>query len=133
MLKHLISLVFLFITFLYSSAYTDTNSIILPKTKPKKISISIKEDKLTTILPAEKPQLEKKLTNRKKNILPKNKPQIKKVVKKVEKIKSKTSIKPISKPVQKEKVASSNLVDIENKKSFVFPEKKPVTYQKNFK
>ena len=130
MLKHLISLVFLFIAFLYSSAYADTNSIILPKTKPKKISISIKKDKLTTILPAEKPQLEKKLTIRKKNILPKNKPQIKKVVKKVEKIKSKTSIKPISKPVQKEKVASSNLVDIENKKSFVFPEKKPVTYQK---
>ena len=66
MLKNLISLVFLFIAFHYTSAYADTNSIILPKSKPKKISISIKKDKLSTILPAEKPRLEKKLTIKKK-------------------------------------------------------------------
>ena len=129
MLKNLISLVFLFIAFHYTSAYADTNSIILPKSKPKKISISIKKDKLSTILPAEKPRLEKKLTIKKKNIFPESKPEIKKVAKETERKKSKTSIEPLSKPVQKEEVVSLNLVDKENKNSFVFPEKKPVTYQ----
>ena len=82
MLKHLISLVFLLITFSYTYANSDTNSIILPKSKPKELSISIKEEKLSSILPAKKPKIREKLTVKKKNILPKGKPKIKKVVKK---------------------------------------------------
>ena len=85
MLKHLISLVFLLIAFHYTSAYPDTNSVILPKTKPKELSIAIKKEKLSTILPAKKPQIKKKFTITKKNILPKSKPKNKTIVKKVKK------------------------------------------------
>ena len=46
MLKHLISLVFLFIAFHGSYALSDTNSIILPKMKPKKLFIANKSEKL---------------------------------------------------------------------------------------
>ena len=61
MLKHLISLVFLLITFSYTYASSDTNSIILPKSKPKELSISIKEKKLSNILPAKNQGLKKNL------------------------------------------------------------------------
>ena len=51
MLKHLISLVFLFIAFHGSYALSDTNSIILPKMKPKKLFIANKSEKLKNIIP----------------------------------------------------------------------------------
>ena len=43
MLKHLISLVFLLITFHYAYAYSDTNSIILPKAKPNELLMILLE------------------------------------------------------------------------------------------
>ena len=61
MLKHLISLVFLLIALHYGSAFSDTNSIILPKTKPKKLSIALEKEKLSIILPAKKPVIRKKI------------------------------------------------------------------------
>jgi len=131
MLKNLISLVFLLITFYYTYVYSDTKSIILPKTKPKELSITVKKEKLSTILPAKKPQVKKKFTITKKNILPKNKPKSKTVVKKVEKEKNKTSsLVPKEKPLQKKEVVSLNLVEEKVESSFIFPEKKPVTYKK---
>ena len=66
MLKHLISLVFLLITLSYTYAYSDRNSIILPKIKPKELSITIKKEKLSSVLPAKKPQIKKKFTITKK-------------------------------------------------------------------
>ncbi len=131
MLKHLISLVFLLITFHYTNAYADTNSIILPKTKPKELSVTIKKEKLSYILPVKKPQVKKKFTVTKKNILPKIKPKSKTVVKKVEKEKNKTSsLIPKEKPLRKKETVSLNLVEEKVESSFVFPEKKPVTYKK---
>jgi len=131
MLKHLISLVFLLITFHYTYAYSDTNSIILPKVKPKELLITVKKEKLSTILPAEKPQIKKKFSVTKKNILPKNKPKNKTIVKKSEKEKNKTlSLAPKEKPVQKKELASLNLVEEKTESSFVFPEKKPIAYKK---
>ena len=131
MLKHLISLVFLLIAFHYTYAYPDTSSVILPKTKPKELSIAIKKEKFSTILPVKKPQIKKKFTITKKNILPKSKPKNKTIVKKVKKEKSKTSaLIPKEKPIQKKEVVSSNLIKEKVESSFVFPERKPVTYKK---
>jgi len=131
MLKHLISLVFLLITFYYTSAYPDTNSIILPKIKPKELSTTIKKEKLSTILPANKPKIKKKFTITKKNILPKSKPKSKTIVKKITKEKDKTSaLVPKEKPIQEKEVVSLNSVEEKIQSSFVFPEKKPVTYKK---
>ncbi len=131
MLKHLISLVFLLITFYYTSAYPDTNSIILPKIKPKELSTTIKKEKLSTILPANKPKIKKKFTITKKNILPKSKPKSKTIVKKITKEKDKTSaLIPKEKPIQEKEVVSLNSVEEKIQSSFVFPEKKPVTYKK---
>ncbi len=128
MLKNLISLVFLLIAFQYTYAYSDTNSIILPKTKPNKLSTVVKKEKLSTILPEKKPQIKKKFTITNKNILPKIKPEKKAIVKK-----EKSKIlepKPKEKPIEEKEVASSNLVKEKIESSFVFPEKKPVTYKK---
>ena len=58
MLKHLISLVFLFATLYYPSVLSDTKSIILPKIKPKKLSIA-KETKTSIIIPQKKPSIKK--------------------------------------------------------------------------
>ena len=77
MLKNLISLVFLLITFYYTYAYSDTNSIILPKTKPKELSTTIKKEKLSTILPAKKPQVKKSLLLQKKIFYRKANPKVK--------------------------------------------------------
>ncbi len=131
MLKHLISLVFLLITFSYTYASSDTNSIILPKSKPKELSISIKEKKLSNILPAKKPRIKEKLTVKKKNILPKSKPKIKKVVKKIKEEKGKiSSIVPKEKPVKKKEVVSLNVAQDKTNISFIYPQKKPITYKK---
>ena len=56
MLKHLISLVFLFVALQYTYVYSDTNSIILPKSKPNKLSIAVKKEKISIIIPLKKPE-----------------------------------------------------------------------------
>ena len=43
MLKHLISLVFLFVSLTFVKAYSDTKTVILPKPKPQGIFKSIKK------------------------------------------------------------------------------------------
>ena len=43
MLKRLISLVFLLMAFYYLPAFSDTTVLILPKIKPKNLSIPIKK------------------------------------------------------------------------------------------
>tara|TARA_B100000700_G_scaffold321886_1_gene422125 strand:- start:47 stop:2440 length:2394 start_codon:yes stop_codon:yes gene_type:complete len=128
MLKHLISLVFLFTTIHCSFAYSDTSSVILPKMKPKGLLINIKKEKLTTILPLKKPVEENKFKVAKKNILPKIKPIQKKIIEKENKKLS--AIIPKEKTVQKEKVASSNLDEVKIESTFMLPQKKPVTYKK---
>ena len=132
MLKHLISLVFLLIALHYGSAFSDTNSIILPKTKPKKLSIALEKEKLSIILPAKKPVIRKKTTVTKKNILPKNKPKSKKNLKVVLKEKKPkiSTIVPEEKPVQKNEVVSSDSVVKKVEIDFLLPEKKPITYKK---
>ena len=59
MLKNLISLVFLLTVFCYGSALSDTNSIVLPKVKPKELLDKLKKENLSVILPIEKPRLKK--------------------------------------------------------------------------
>jgi len=132
MLKHLISLVFLLIALHYGSAFSDTNSIILPKTKPKKLSIALEKEKLSIILPAKKPVIRKKTMVTKKNILPKNKPKSKKNLKVVLKEKKPkiSTIVPEEKPVQKNEVVSSDSVVKKVEIDFLLPEKKPITYKK---
>ena len=73
MLKHLISLVFLLITFSCLPAFSDTGSIILPKTKPMSLSNIVKE-KTSQILPEKKPSIKAKKINKKAFVLPKEKP-----------------------------------------------------------
>ncbi len=127
MLKHLISLVFLFIAFHGSYALSDTNSIILPKMKPKKLFIANKSEKLKNIIPKNKPEI-KKVTHIKKNyIFPQIKPNIlNKTIASNKKIN--TSKIPEKKPVLKKEVSSENVVEnISN--TFLLPEKKPITYK----
>ena len=64
MLKHLISLVFLFITFTCLPSFSDSGSIILPKIKPKVFSKPIKNLN-TQILPIKKPRQTKEETQKK--------------------------------------------------------------------
>ena len=131
MLKHLISLVFLLFAFYCTYAYSDTNSIILPKIKPKLLSKNIEKKKLSVILPAKKPGGKKKIANTKKNILPKSKPENKTSIKIVKKEKSKVSTPaPKEKPIQKKEVASSNQIKEKIENTFTLPRKKPVTYKK---
>ena len=72
MLKHLISLVFLFVTLYSTAVLSDTKSLILPKIKPHKMSITNKV-KTSIILPAKKPKIKIEVVTVKKDILPKNK------------------------------------------------------------
>ena len=125
MLKYLISLVFLLMSLHCGYAFSDTNSIILPKTKPKKLSIALEKEKLSIILPVKKPIVKKKTLVTKKNILPKNKPEGKKNLKKnLEEKKSKIStLVPKEKPVQKKEVVSSDAVVKKVETNFLLPEK----------
>ena len=133
MLKHLISLVFLFAALYYPSVLSDTKSIILPKIKPKKLSIA-KETKISIIIPQKKPSIKKETLIIKKNILPKNKPVTKKIVKKTseEKVKKSKDFNglPKEKPSIKKETISSELVEKKIKTTFLLPEKKPITYKK---
>ena len=101
MLKNLISLVFLLTVFCYGSALSDTNSIILPKVKPKELLDKLKKENLSVILPIEKPRLKRnQIVNT--NILPKNKPQSKNNIKvaQKEKLPEISRITPKEKPIR---------------------------------
>ena len=118
MLKHLISLVFLFITLIFVKAYSDTKTVILPKSKPQKIFKSVNNVESINILPLKKPAKGKaKLT---KEILPKNKPLLKKETKVEKKVKF----------VEKKKSVPDIQINNQPSKDFLLPEKKPITYKK---
>ena len=73
MLKHLISLVFLLISFTCMPVFSDTGSLILPKTKPVDLTNTNKE-KASQILPEKKPTIKVKKINKNQFTLPKDKP-----------------------------------------------------------
>ena len=113
--KHLISLVLLFVTLTFFKGYTDTESVILPKQKPKKILKSTNEVKTQIVLPLEKPRKEKLKITKTKEILPQSKPLLKR--------EKKVEIAKVKKPV----VETFNNQKIET--VFLLPEKKPITYK----
>jgi len=116
MLKHLISLVFLFLALTFVKAYSDTKTAILPKPKPQGIFKSVKKAESRNILPLKKPIKEKLKLTKTKEILPQNKPLAKKEIQ-VEIAEKKKSITNISNNEQ--------LVT-----EFLLPKKKPITYKK---
>ncbi len=130
MLKHLISLVFLFIALQYTYVYSDTNSIILPKSKPNKLSMAVKKEKISTIIPLKKPEAKIKAVKDKKKLLPKNKPKniITSKIEKKENI-EKSSVLPKEKPVQRKDLVSSSIKEEKLSTKFLLPEKKPITYK----
>ena len=73
MLKQLISLVFLFALLHWAYASSDNKSTILPKSKPKKISILQKKQQKQVLLPVEKPIIKKNIKIATNNIVPKEK------------------------------------------------------------
>ena len=75
MLKHLISLVFLLFSLSYLPALSDTNLKLLPKSKPKTLTVK-NEKKISVILPKKKPNIKINKTLVKKQLLPKEKPQV---------------------------------------------------------
>ena len=75
MLKHLISLVFLFFSLSYLPALSDSNLKLLPKSKPKILTVK-NEKKISVILPKKKPDIKINKTLVKKKLLPKEKPQV---------------------------------------------------------
>ena len=131
MLKHLISLVFLLFSLSYLPALSDTNFKLLPKSKPKILTVK-NEKKISVILPQKKPNIKINKTLVKKQLLPKENPQINNNKNKLaaQKIKnseitekSKENEKVIL--LQKEKIIPETISN-----EFVLPAKKPVTYQK---
>jgi len=139
MLKHLISLVFLLITFSYLPAFSDTTSVILPKTKPKDFS-SILKEKTSQILPKTKPSVKAKKINKKTFVLPKEKPSklktnkvlVKKKLKKTpaKVVKKEKAIKEIKIKAEKERVVSTKIFEKNVDGTYLLPEKKPITYKK---
>ena len=137
MLKHLISLVFLFITFTCLPGFSDSGSIILPKIKPKVFSKPIKNLN-TQILPIKKPKIKSSEISKNSFIKPKEKPPIKKPINLFSK-KEKTPSKILSKNEKIDKIIPDT--NKNNNKSTIFfaknidgnyllPEKKPITYKK---
>ncbi len=137
MLKHLISLVFLLTSLQFTAAFSDTNTIILPKSKPAKLSLQVKNEKKSIILPKKKPIKKNKITAVSKNILPKNKPLIEKKIKAPEIKKITKNEKPIVVPKQKPiKDTQPDIEKLTNTKiniAFILPEKKPITYKETSK
>ena len=127
MLKHLISLVFLLITLFYLPLYGENNNQLLPKPKPKILFGFVKDDE-STILPQKKPYFFNKITTKKKSILPKNKPISKKILLKKE-TEDKSKSLPQAKSKTELKNLNTNIVKKDVTKSFLFPEKKPVTFK----
>jgi len=119
MLKHLISLVFLFITLTLVNAYPDTKSVILPKLKPKEISKSANKVKTRNILPIRKPALENLKITKTREILPKNKPIIESKIKERE----------IVEIVKEKKLVADELAKDQIITFFLLPERKPITYK----
>ena len=115
MLKHLISLVLLFLALTLRPIYTDENIKILPKPKPKRI-LSLNKEKTDFIKPKKKPYLDTVRTLKKNIIIPKNKPENKEIKK----------IAISKKTIEK----SENKINIASSKKFILPEKKPFTYKK---
>ena len=81
MLKHLISLVFLFIALTFVKAYSDNKSVVIPKLKPQEILKSTNKVESRNILPLKKPTKGKFKLTKTKEILPQNKPLVKKEIK----------------------------------------------------
>ena len=75
MLKHLISLVFLLFSLSYLPALSDTNLKLLPKSKPKILTVK-NEKEISIILPKKKPNIKINKTLVKKKLLPKEKPKL---------------------------------------------------------
>ena len=131
MLKHLISLVFLLFSLSYLPALSDTNLKILPKSKPKILTVK-NEKKISVILPKEKPNIKINKTLVKKKLLPKEKPRVVNNKKKLAEQKIKNIEIPI-KNKEKEKVILKQKEKIISKtidNELILPVKKPVTYQK---
>jgi len=129
--KHLISLVFLLFSLSYLPALSDTNLKLLPKSKPKILTVK-NEKKISVILPKKKPNIKINKTFVKKELLPKEKPQVannkkKLTEQKIKNIEIPKKIKENEKIIllQKEKIISETINN-----EFILPAKKPVTYQK---
>ena len=139
MLKHLISLVFLLISFTCMPVFSDTGSLILPKTKPVDLTNTNKE-KASQILPEKKPTIKVKKINKNQFTLPKDKPtKVKSKKKFAEKKLKKTPVKVIEKEKFKEKaevknkekkVVSVQVFEKNGDGTYLLPEKKPITYKK---
>ncbi len=131
MLKHLISLVFLFFSLSYLPALSDTNLKLLPKSKPT-LSAVKNEKKISVILPKKKPNIKINKISVKKQLLPKEKPQVADNKKKL----AKQGIKNIETPIKSKESEKINLIQKEKiisktvSNEFILPAKKPVTYQK---
>ncbi len=119
MLKHLISLVFLFVSLTYVKAYSDTKTVILPKPKPQGIFKTLKKVESRNILPLKKPTIGKLKLTKTKEILPQNKPLVKKEVKVEKKVEIVEEKKSIPKKQHNEQLVTE----------FLLPEKKPITYK----
>ena len=119
MLKHLISLVFLFVTLTFVKAYSDTKTVILPKPKPQGIFKSVKKAESRNILPLKKPIKEKLKLTKTKEILPQNKPLAKKEIQVEKKVEIAVEKKSITKISNNEQLVTE----------FLLPEKKPITYK----
>ena len=119
MLKHLISLVFLFVVLTFVKAYSDTKTVILPKPKPQGIFKSVKKAESRNILPLKKPIKGKLKLTKTKEILPQNKPLAKKQIKVEKKVEIVEEKKTITKISNNEQVLTE----------FLLPEKKPITYK----
>ena len=131
MLKHLISLVFLFLVQFIKPIYADNNTMLLPKPKPKVILNFVKE-RSDRILPQKKPYLIKNKSSKKNIILPENKPVVKKTKKIVLKkeLKSSNQIVPKEKPKKQLSKIVDNKIEKNIQETFLLPEKKPLTYRK---
>ena len=119
MLKHLISLVFLFVSLTFVKAYSDAKTVILPKPKPQGIFKSIKKVESRNILPLKKPTTGKIKLTKTKEILPQNKPLVKKEIKVDKKVEIVEAKKSIPKKLYNEQLVTE----------FLLPEKKPITYK----
>ena len=119
MLKHLISLVFLFVALTFVKAYSDTKTVILPSPKPQGIFKSIKKVESRNILPLKKPTIGKPKLTKIKETLPQNKPLVEKEIK----VEKKVEI------VKEKKIIPKNSNNEQVVTKFLLPEKKPITYK----
>ena len=108
MLKHLISLVFLFFSLSYLPALSDTNLKLLPKSKPTILAVK-NEKKISVILPKKKPNIKINKISVKKQLLPKEKPQVADNKKKL----AKQGIENIETPIKSKESEKINLIQKE--------------------